>query len=72
MAKHANDNEDSDNVMCGANRIAAFLNIDRRSVYYLAGLNRLPVFRLGCMICARKSVLLNWMKQQEDRNGRSA
>jgi hypothetical protein len=45
----------------------------RRKVYHLAATSNLPVFKLGSMICARKSVLLQWIKDQEDRrsgNGR--
>jgi hypothetical protein len=54
----------------GAEEIAAFLFGDRkhrRKVYYLAGdaKARLPVFRMGAVICARKSTLLTWVEAQE-------
>jgi hypothetical protein len=39
----------------------------RRKVYYLAECSRLPVFRLGSVLCARKSVLLQWISGQERR-----
>lgn len=54
----------------GADRIAEFLfgdARDRRKVYHLAETSRLPVFRLGTMLCARRSVLMNWIAMQEQR-----
>lgn len=57
----------------GANQIAGFLFGDprlRRKVYHLAETSRLPVFRLGSVLCARKSVLLEWIAQQEKRGWR--
>ncbi len=36
-------------------------------VYYLAECSRLPVFRLGSVLCARRSVLLDWIAGQEGR-----
>jgi hypothetical protein len=39
----------------------------RRKVYYLAECCRLPVFRLGSMLCARRSVLLKWIAGQESK-----
>lgn len=54
----------------GAEAIAHFLFGDakqRRKVYHLAEKSRLPVFRLGSLLCARKSVLLQWIEQQEQR-----
>jgi hypothetical protein len=54
----------------GAEEIAKFIFGDggsRRKVYYLAECTRLPVFRLGSLLCARRSVLLNWISGQEGR-----
>ena len=39
---------------------------NRRKVYYLATCTRLPIFRLGTMLCARKSVLMRLITEQED------
>jgi hypothetical protein len=53
-----------------ADEIAKFLygpNGNRRKVYYLAACTRIPVFRLGTKLCARRSVLLNWIAGQENR-----
>jgi hypothetical protein len=55
----------------GADEIARFLygseNL-RRKVYHLVASSNLPVFKLGSMICARKSVLLKWVEAQESRH----
>jgi hypothetical protein len=37
----------------------------RREVYYLVEQMHLPVFRLGSVICARRSTLTEWMAGQE-------
>lgn len=58
----------SGDLLHGADEIAAFLYGDaaqRRKVYNLVETGRLPHFRLGAMICARKSVLLAWIAEQE-------
>jgi hypothetical protein len=55
----------------GADEIARFLYGDpeqRRRVYHLVATSNLPVFKLGSMICARKSVLLTWIADQEGRH----
>jgi hypothetical protein len=60
----------ADDLLRGADEIAAFIfgtPESRRKVYYLAECCRLPVFRLGSMLCARRSVLLNWIAGQENR-----
>lgn len=52
----------------GADEIAYFLYGDRtlrRKVYHLVATSHIPVFKLGSMICARKSVLLKWVENQE-------
>lgn len=54
----------------GAEEIAAFLfgnKTQRRKVYHLAETSRLPVFRLGSVLCARRSVLMAWIAEQEQR-----
>jgi hypothetical protein len=59
-----------DDILRGADEIAEFIfgaRGSRRKVYYLAECCRLPVFRLGSVLCARKSVLLGWISGQESR-----
>jgi len=59
-----------DDLLRGADAIAEFLFGDRRhrrKVYYLTGEARvrLPHFRLGAIICARRSTLLRWIETRE-------
>jgi hypothetical protein len=60
----------ADDILEGAEAITVFLfgsRAFRRKVYYLAECSKLPIFRLGSMLCARKSVLLQFISVQEDR-----
>jgi hypothetical protein len=60
----------ADDILRGADEIAEFLfgsRSYRRKVYYLAACTKLPVFRLGTKLCARRSVLLGWIAAQENR-----
>jgi hypothetical protein len=68
-------NELADDLLRGADKISEFIfgtPENRRKVYYLAESSRLPVFRLGSMLCARRSVLLKWIAGQEGRVSPSA
>jgi NMD protein affecting ribosome stability and mRNA decay len=54
----------------GAEEIAQYLFNDRsarRKVYHLVATSRLPHFKLGSMICTRKSTLEKWIQEQENR-----
>lgn len=60
-----------DDLLRGAEEIAHFLYGDRkhrRKVYYNASgaTVGMPVFRIGSVICARKSKLLAWIELQEN------
>ena len=45
----------------------------RRKVYHLAATSNLPVFKIGSMIWARKTALIKFIKDQEERrSGRGA
>lgn len=60
----------ADDILEGADAIAEFLfgsRNSRRKVYYLAECSKLPIFRLGSVLCARKSVLLSFISGQESR-----
>lgn len=65
----------ADDILEGADAIAEFLfgaedserDRNRRKIYYLAERSRLPLFRLGTMLCARKSMLLAFIASQEER-----
>ena len=61
-----------DDILQGAEAIAGFLFGDarlRRRVYHLTSdaRFRMPHFKLGSIICARRSVLLRWIGEQENR-----
>lgn len=63
--------EFSKDLLRGAEAIAEFLYGDRRlrrKIYHLVATSNLPVFKLGSMICARKSAVLKWVKDQEERH----
>ena len=54
----------------GAEEISEFLfgtRSQRRKVYHLAETSKLPLFRLGSVLCARRSVLMEWIANQERR-----
>lgn len=56
----------------GAENIAEFLFGDRkkrRRIYHLIETSRLPHFKLGAMLCARKSTLVKWVADQEAKTG---
>jgi hypothetical protein len=62
----------ADDLLRGASEIAEFVfgnRRHRRAVYHLAvevkPECRMPVFRLGSVICARRSTLLRWIAEQE-------
>ena len=65
----------ADDLLKGADEIAEFIfgkKGGRRKIYYLAETSHLPVFRLGAVLCARRSVLLRWISGQESRVRASA
>ncbi|MDR3471256.1 MAG: DNA-binding protein [Devosia sp.] len=58
----------SNDLLRGADEIAEFVFGDpkgRRKIYYLAECSRIPLFRIGSVLCARRSVLLEWITAQE-------
>lgn len=63
----------NDDILHGAEPIRAFLGFEKRSqVYHYAANGTLPTFRIGNIICARKSTLLQWIEEQEKATGRRA
>jgi hypothetical protein len=58
----------ADDLLEGAEEIARFMfgsPDKRRRVYHLAASSDLPLFRLGEVICGRRSTLLAWIAEQE-------
>jgi hypothetical protein len=69
-APNDNPHELADDLLRGADEISQFIfgrKGSRRKIYYLAETSRLPVFRLGSVLCARKSVVLGWISGQESK-----
>ncbi|MDX1240582.1 excisionase family DNA-binding protein [Sinorhizobium medicae] len=60
----ANDNLAAD-MLRGADAIAQYMGLPRRSVYHAISKGHLPCFRLGETVCARKTTLLAWIAGQE-------
>jgi hypothetical protein len=56
--------EDLD-LLTGADAIATFMSVKVRRIYHLAETQRLPVFRIGSTLCARRSTLLRWVEELE-------
>ncbi|CAN7501847.1 helix-turn-helix domain-containing protein [Mesorhizobium caraganae] len=61
------DNDNSGDLLMGANAIAATLGITRRQAYRLIYGGMLPTFKLGGTVSARRSSLLRWLSEQETR-----
>jgi hypothetical protein len=64
----------ADDLLRGAEAISAFIFGDprqRRKIYHMIETGRMPTFRLGSMLCARKSTLLRWIAEQESKTGES-
>lgn len=58
----------AEDLLRGADEIAEFFfgsSKERRKIYHLAESSRLPVFRMGSVLCARRSRLLAWIEEQE-------
>ena len=63
-----NDNQPiASDILRGADEIAAFMGLDKRAIYHAASRQKLPTFRVGAIICARRSTLLTWIAAQERR-----
>ncbi|CAM5425068.1 hypothetical protein ATER59S_02460 [Aquamicrobium terrae] len=55
-------------ILKGSKSIAAFLGFSERTIRAQVEGGRLPCFRVGGAICARKSTLLSWIAEQERKN----
>jgi len=65
------EQEFASDILRGAEEIATFVFGSaslRRRVYHLIATSNFPSFKLGSMICARKSVLIKWVEDQEQRH----
>lgn len=65
----------ADDLMRGADEIRRFIfgeasdqkqaESDTRAVYHLASKGQLGLFKLGGVLCGRKSTILKWIERQE-------
>jgi excisionase family DNA binding protein len=68
-----NDNSPlATDILRGADAIAEFLGFGRRTIYHLNANGTLPTFRMGGIVCARKSILIAWIAAQETAATRGA
>lgn len=61
------DNDNSGDLLMGADTIAKFLGISRRQTYRLVYDGLLPSFKLGGTVSARRSSLTKWLAEQEGK-----
>jgi hypothetical protein len=54
----------AEDILHGAKAIGVFGGWTRRQVYHFVS-HGLPVFRMGSILCARKSSILAWIELQE-------
>lgn len=57
--------EIAQDIAYGAEAIAVMLGLTGRQVYRLSERARLPIFRIGGTICARRSTVMAWIEEQE-------
>lgn len=66
------DEEDlAGDVIRGAEEIALHIYGDRgqsRKIYHLHATSRIPFFKIGSLICLRRSVFRKWIEDQEQRH----
>jgi excisionase family DNA binding protein len=63
MADTINEGPD---LLYGAAKIADYLGVKRSVVYHLVETGRLPSFKVGAVVCARRSKLLAAFDAMED------
>jgi len=68
MAKNSENKFDGDlsaDLLVGAKAIADFTGFGARTVYHLAATGAIPTFKVGDLVCARKSTLIRWIEGLE-------
>jgi hypothetical protein len=56
---------DDPDVLYGVPAIALHLRLKDRQVYHLKAVHKLPTFKIGKTVCARRSTLATWIAQRE-------
>ena len=62
------DYELSGDVIWGAEAIGRFLGMTRRQVYHACYQEHLPIIRIGSTLACRKSTLMNFITEREEKN----
>jgi hypothetical protein len=60
----------AEDMMRGAGPLAEFFygednEANRRKIYHLSDKHGLPTFKLGGVLCGRRSTIMRWVEQQE-------
>lgn len=55
-------------VVWGAEAIGQFLGMTRRQVYHACDQEHLPIFRVGSTLACRKSTLMAFIADREEKN----
>jgi len=56
-------------LLYGIKAIATCVNLTPRQTKHLAEAKRIPTFKLGKTVCARRSSLVKWLETLESDNG---
>ena len=62
--KAENDNL-ADDLLVGVTAISEFTGMKPRTLYHLAAKRAIPTFKMGDLVCARKSKLIAFIETQE-------
>lgn len=65
MSELPQPQELAEDLLHGARSIAGYLGLTQKQVYAHFERGHLPCFRIGAIICLRRSTLLDWIAQQE-------
>ena len=68
MTDYATDN--GPDLLYGVSKIADYLGINRRVAYHLIETGRLPAFKIGKTVCARRSKLTAAIEEMEQEGSR--
>lgn len=60
-----NDNSLATDLLVGVTAIAEFTGMKPRTLYHLASKRAIPTFKMGDLVCARKSKLIAFIEAQE-------
>ncbi len=55
----------ADDLLQGAAEIGAFMGWSRRRVFHAAGQKIIPIFKMGSILCARKSTIIRHIEKKE-------